>query len=308
VTGLLLLAGLVVVVVHLGQERQFAELLRRAQPAWLLLLVALQAGTYTLAAGVWQRALAGLGMHRPLGSLLTLGVAKLFTDQALPSAGLSGTVLVVHGLSRRGVPHGAGVGAVLIGLVAFYGAYGIAVALALAILWLFGDLSRPVLLLATGLAVVTAALLLAVVWVRRHGATRLPSRLRRLPLVVTVLQALRDAPVSALRKPALLLETTGLQLAIFVLDAGTLWAALHAVGYTAPAPAVFAAFVTASVVATLSLLPAGIGTFDATCVAMLHVAGVPIEPSLAATLLFRGFTLFVPLVPGLWLARREMRA
>ena len=36
--GLLLLSGLVVLVTHLGELTRFAELLRQAEPAWLLLM------------------------------------------------------------------------------------------------------------------------------------------------------------------------------------------------------------------------------------------------------------------------------
>jgi hypothetical protein len=40
---------------------------------------------------------------------------------------------------------------------------------------------------------------------------------------------------------------------------------------------------------------------------MLHVHGVTIEAALAATLLARGFTFWLPMAPGLAIARREMR-
>ena len=42
--------------------------------------------------------------------------------------------------------------------------------------------------------------------------------------------------------------------------------------------------------------------------AMLHLAGVSTTHAIGAVLLFRGFTLMLPLLPGLWLAHREMRA
>jgi uncharacterized membrane protein YbhN (UPF0104 family) len=50
----------------------------------------------------------------------------------------------------------------------------------------------------------------------------------------------------------------------------------------------------------------GLGTFEATCVAMLRTLGVPLEAALMATLLLRGFTLWLPMLPGLLLARREL--
>ena len=62
-------------------------------------------------------------------------------------------------------------------------------------------------------------------------------------------------------------------------------------------------FASASVVATLSPIPLGLGTFEATAVAMLGVQGVPVEPALTATLLLRGTTAWLPMLPGLWLVR-----
>jgi glycosyltransferase 2 family protein len=53
-------------------------------------------------------------------------------------------------------------------------------------------------------------------------------------------------------------------------------------------------------------IPLGLGTFEAACVGMLSLLGVAIEAALAATLLLRGLTFWLPMVPGLWLARREI--
>jgi uncharacterized protein (TIRG00374 family) len=305
-TGLVLLVGLVFAVLHIGEGQRFAEMLRRAEPRWLLVALALQGGTYVCAAGVWQRALRGHGVRRSLGSLVPLGLAKLFMDQAVPSAGLSGSILMIRGLRRRQVTPPVGAAAFLIGLVSFYLAYGVALVAALSILWLLGDLNHLVLWLASGFLAVAVLVPLTILWMRSHGMRRLPRWLRRARPVTAVLGVLQNAPVAALRRPKVLLETTALQLGIFLLDAATLGAGLFAVGGSAAPGALFASFVTASVVATLTLVPGGIGTFDTACVGMLHLTGVAIEDALAATLLFRGFSLFLPLLPGLWLARREV--
>ena len=90
-SGAVLLLGLVLAVTHLGEERRLAELLQRAQPAWLLAAALLQLGTYLCAGGVWYCALGPEQARPRFGSLVRLGLAKLFTDQAVPSAGLSGT-------------------------------------------------------------------------------------------------------------------------------------------------------------------------------------------------------------------------
>jgi uncharacterized membrane protein YbhN (UPF0104 family) len=51
----------------------------------------------------------------------------------------------------------------------------------------------------------------------------------------------------------------------------------------------------------------GLGSFEATSTALLHLLGVPAETALSATLLLRIFTLWLPLIPGLVLIRQLHR-
>jgi glycosyltransferase 2 family protein len=107
-TGVLLLVAFVAVAAHHTEGRRFAELLRSARPAWLGAAAALQVATYMCAAAVWQRALRrNGGVRRSVRSLVPLGLAKLFADQALPSAGMSGTLLVrsAAGSHANAPPH-----------------------------------------------------------------------------------------------------------------------------------------------------------------------------------------------------------
>jgi uncharacterized membrane protein YbhN (UPF0104 family) len=302
----LLLGLLIFVVRHVGEERRFAALARESQPAWLALAALLQLGTYVCAAAVWHQALAGEPARPRLRQLVPLGLAKLFTDQAVPSAGVSGTLLVVRALVRRGVPRGRSVAVVLVGLAAFYIAYAVAVGAGVVSLWRIGELDRLVLIPVTLLAVVAGVVPAAVLGFGRRLADRLPALLKRVPAIREAADELADLPSGSLFGPRLAARTTALQLCVFALDAATLGVMLRAVGTSAPAEVVFASFVFASVVATLAWMPGGLGTFEATCVAMLEAHGVGVEAALAATLLLRGFTFWLPMLPGLWLARREM--
>jgi uncharacterized protein (TIRG00374 family) len=121
-----------------------------------------------------------------------------------------------------------------------------------------------------------------------------------------LLRALAEAPTGLLRNPRLLAEAVAFQLGIFFLDALTLWLALHALGETSEFSVVFASFVTASMAATIGPIPLGLGTFEAGSVGTLSLFGVPIEAALAGTLLLRGLTFWLPMLPGLWLTRREI--
>ena len=306
-SGALLLLVVILVATHAAEEREIAALLRQARPLALLVAAVLQLGTYVCAAGVWYCAL-NRPPHPSLRSLVPLGLAKLFTDQVAPSGGLSGTLLVVRALTHRRVARGDAVAAMLIGLAAFYYAYAIAVAVAVVALAVLGSLDRFELVLAGVLGLVAGVIPAVLLGERRLIApARLPEWLQRIPGVRTMLGILAELPPGALWHPRMAAETIGLQLAIFVLDAATLAATLAAVGAEPSFAIAFPSFVFASVIATLAWMPGGIGTFEGSSVFLLRSHGVPIEAALAATLLLRALTFWLPMLPGLVLARRELR-
>ena len=86
------------VVAHVAEERAFVTLLKQARPWWLLWALGLQAMTYVAQAEVWRIVLHSAGAQLPFGIAYRLSLAKLFVDQALPSVGLSGTVVVTQAL------------------------------------------------------------------------------------------------------------------------------------------------------------------------------------------------------------------
>jgi len=306
VGGALLLGAVLLFVTHRAEERELARLVREARPVWLLGAALLQAGTYVCAAAVWQRALAHHDASQPLRSLVPLGLAKLFTDQAVPSAGMSGTLLVVRALVRRATPMRVAVTVMLTGLLSYYGAYLLAMLAAVAILWRQGRIHPAILVPAILLCGVAVGVPIALLAVRKQPSARVRGWLERVPGAREVIDALREAPPGALLGARLVAETIALELAIFALDAGTLDFALRATSSKASFASVFASFVVASGVATLAWIPGGLGAFEASCVAMLSLEGVSVEAGLAATLLLRGLTFWLPMVPGLALARREL--
>jgi len=226
-------------------------------PAWLLVAILLQMGTYMTDARIWQRVLDRADISRPLRSYVGLGLAKLFMDQALPSIGLSGTLLVIRALDRRGVPRGASMAAVVVDLVSYYAAYTLALGMALGIVWAHGDLTLLMAAPAGIFAPLAAAVPMALLWVSR-GRT-LPGWLERLPLIRPALRALAEATPGIAHDVSLITRCTGLQFAILVLDAGTLWIMLWALGLAVhPAP-VFASFMLSTLARTLGVVPGGLG-------------------------------------------------
>jgi uncharacterized protein (TIRG00374 family) len=303
VIGLLGFLAVILVVLHLGSLERMVKLARSARPAWLLLV---QASTYLSAALVWRQALCHAGHPLPMRALVPLGIAKVFTDQVLPSGGISGTMLVVRGLIRRRVPSKIAMAAMLAGLVSYDVAYMIIVLTSAGILWLHNRANLPIFIGVGVFAVITIAIPTAVLSAKRWGDRKPMTWVSKLLGMTDLLRALTEAPTHLLRSPALLIQTVVLQLGIFILDALTLWLVFNAIGEVPEIWVIFVSFAIASMVATIGPIPVGLGTFEATSVGMLHLLGVSVEAALAGTLLLRGLTFWLPMLPGIWLARREI--
>lgn len=306
VSGVLTLAAVVLVVVHLGTLEAFGRLVLALRPGWFLLALAAQAGTYVSASLAWARTLRRAGHPRPLRLLVPLGVAKLFTDQVVPSGGVSGAILVTRALTRRGVPTDAAMAVLLVGLVSYYAAYLIAVFASFGVLWLHHRASAAFVAPVAIFIAVVVVIPSGVLWMKEWGPRLLARWVRRLPGAARLLQAIADAPTDLVRDVPLLVQTIALELGVFVLDALTLWLVLRGLGQQTPLWVAFVSFVAASMAATLGPVPLGLGTFEAAGIAMMHMLGITIEAALAGTLIFRGLTFWLPMLPGLWLARREI--
>ncbi|ACO76509.1 cation-translocating P-type ATPase [Azotobacter vinelandii CA] len=305
--GAAALAALVAVVLHRAEAEAFARLIERAEPGWFVLALALQALTY-LAQGQLYRRVARAGQVRlPLLDACRLGLMKLFVDQALPTYGVSGTLAVTAAFQRLAVPHPVAMACLVVSLSSYLLAYVLALAVALAIVVVEGH-ATPLLILAGGLFVFGS--LVAGLGVALLAGRGLPGRLRRLAGFARVergLALLGQADTRLTRNPRLLALTVALDLGIVLLDAGTLWALLRSLGTEASWSGVFAGFMLASVLRSLGITPGGLGVFEAAAVTTLGWAGVPLPAALSATLLFRGLSFWLPMLPGLLIARSALR-
>jgi uncharacterized protein (TIRG00374 family) len=301
--GIAALGALIAAVAGWGDQEKFVAIARDSQPAWVLLAVVLQAATYATEACAWGVVLVRAGKPQPAGRLYALALVALVTNQALPVAGLAGTMVVLDALERHGVKKAVALAAVMVDEVGYLASYGIWLGIAVAVLTFHHQLSPVVLALAVVAIAIGAALTGGVMWLATSGRSvpRWVSRWKRLDAMV---QPLLSAEPTLVHDPVLLLAATALRFGNFALDALTLWACLRAVGVHVPALQVAAAFALASLARSLGIIPGGLGTFEASAVGGLLLFGVRTEPGLAATLLFRGLSFWLPMGPGLWLGYR----
>lgn len=139
-----------------------------------------------------------------------------------------------------------------------------------------------------------------------RGARAVPGKLARLGPVRTALDFIRDADRGLARNPRLLLAACAFHLTIIFCDATSVWVLIRSLGTQGSPSGVFAGFMISSLLRTVGFVPGGLGTFEAASVVTLRMVGVPLAVALAATLLFRGLSFWLPMLPGLWLSGREM--
>src|SRR5438874_8770173 len=248
---LLIIGGLVVATLHFGDIKKFAELLTKAQPLWLAGALLLQVMTYVALSAQWWLVLRQAGSRRPLLKLLPLTITKLFADQVVPTAGVSGNVLLVDRLRALKVPREHAVAAVILAIIAYYLSYAAGTIIAVTMLWWKGKLGLWLLGIAALLLTVSTAIPAAVLWLQGKGETALPKWLQRRETVRETFEMLGEAPRELVRDPRLIVQLSLLNLAVFVADAGTLLLCLFALGQQAPFDAAFVAYTMAAVVTLL---------------------------------------------------------
>ncbi|TAK01186.1 MAG: flippase-like domain-containing protein [Candidatus Manganitrophaceae bacterium] len=304
VLGIALLFAVVAAALHFSEAQAFVGLAEQVEPGWFLLALLLQAGTYLAQGEIWR--IVGRAASRPLPLLRAyeLSLSKLFIDQALPSSGISGTVVLARALEARGMPRSVVMAGVVVNLASYNAVYAISLGAALLITIvrhqanLFFEIVS-ILFLLYGVTVTLAILALAG---RRAAIIR--KTLGRLRLLRPVIKVLEEADTRLAHDRRLLLQASACQLGIVLLDAATVWVLLFSLGVIAPFSGVFASFMLSSLFRTIGLLPGGLGTFEATSVLTLKLVGVPLPAALSATLLFRGLSFWLPMLPGLWFSRR----
>jgi uncharacterized protein (TIRG00374 family) len=303
--GLAILAAVVAVSLRFSEAAQFARLLEQLQPAWLAAALALQAGTYIAQGEVWRSVMRSAGLPLPRNVAYGLSLVKLLIDQALPSSGVSGAIVVANALERRGIPQEVAMAGIVVSSAAYLLAYVIALGTGLVLLVAEDRANAPIMALALVFIVGASALASAEIALSGRPSQWHGGRAGR--WIGRLLELLASARAELSHDRRLLAVAVALQLVIVALDCLTLWTLLRALGGTLALAAVFASFMISTLLRTISIVPGGLGTFEAVLVIMLSDAGMPVPLALSATLLFRGLTFWLPMLPAAVLARSVRR-
>jgi len=270
----------------LGTGSVWGEL-RRANWWWAAAALGLSAVTYVGAAV----ALDGSVPDRlPLAPNVGVQVATSFVGLAAPGGALA---LTARFLQKRGVDTASAVAAVGVDTIAGVVVHVTLTALFFALAGSSGlkTFQLPALttigLIVGGVAAV-AAVGLAVPWSRSLLTTRvLPATKRSLASVSEVA-----------RQPAKMIELFGGSLAITLGYLFALEVSVAAFGAGPAFTSVALVYLVGTAISTIAPTPGGIGAVEATLIAGLTSAGMPSSSAVAAVLLFRLATFWIPLLPG----------
>jgi Mg2+-importing ATPase len=305
--GAAVLVAVVAAALHLSEAKAFVRLAEEAELCWLALALILQAATYFAEGEIWRAIGRAAGRALGVASAFVFSLAKLFVDQAIPSAGLSGTLVVARGLARQHVPQAAITGGVVARLVSYYAAYVVSLGAAVVIAVFHGQANALIELVCVAFVVFAVLFCIGVLALSGRPGGEWRRRSTRYTHLREGLQLLESADPKIARSPRLILQSTALQLCIVALDAATMWALIRAMGSDAAPASVFASFMISTLFRSLGILPGGLGSFEAVSVVTLKMVAVPIPVALSATLLFRALTFWLPMLPGMWCSRRVAR-
>jgi uncharacterized protein (TIRG00374 family) len=308
IVGLLVLAAVVIVSLHIGEIGEFGRQLARTKPSWIAAAIFAQVFAFLFIGLAWGAALRSLGARQRAHDLFPLTLGTLFADQAIPSAGLSGALFIFHSLTRRGVSRDVALTVFILGAASFIAAFIINVAASFAILAMRDGTAAGKAIEATGIAVAAFVVLGGAMLIGVLHFKLVREWMARRTLLRRVSEFASRAAASISEDRTLFARCVLRQLLARGFDVVTLLVCFAAIGEHTSLEAAFVAISLASLATTVAPTPMGIGTFEGSMVALLTSFGASIETALAGTLLYRGLSLWAPLSLGFFVVQRELLA
>lgn len=302
----LMLAALIVLgATNVVKLEEILHLLVHFKLSWIATIIVFQIGTYVAVSVSWHVVATHGGHNISIKNLIHLAVEKFSIDQLIPAAGLAGNLAVVKVMKKMGLPQPLAIEALVIETVTYFAAYGI---LALGLMLLLEIHYNPYFLVPVFFIVFSLVMLfnIAVVWRlvnNRHKP--LPNWLEKRKFTHTIRGYLEGVSEERMSSKKIIISVLLLQISVFILDSLTLWAIFHALGVKVSILTALVGFVMAAIGGLISFIPAGAGFFEASGIGTMALLGVPLEAALTATLVLRGFTLWLPLIPGTIFAYRD---
>jgi len=293
-----------------------------AAPQWLLAATLLAAAFAVNQGALYQGVFAVLGEDVRLGQAVHLSLVMAFGSLALPGGTASGIAYFVSAANDRGIGPSRALLASLAYYLFEYGALLPVLLIGVAVLRLHHDLapaSLAALAFFYGTALGTAGLM---VWgvVRPHTVARtltvsaawlhrmVPGIRRFLipPAVARFADEIQEILVLARRRPFRALRPLLHAALLQVIALALLDAVFVALGVRLAPAVLVAGYAVGTIFMLVSITPSGAGIVEGAMTVTFASLGVPLEVAASATVLFRLYTFWLPMITG-FLTLRFMR-
>lgn len=259
-------------------------------PLWIVLIVISQTAILAIAAATYRIILRHIGSSVRISRLFALHMERKLIGTLVPAGGPASVYVFVRGLGRERVSSDDAL--FTLGVRSLMGFASFISFLLPAIL-----LARPEGVLLAGALTLLCSFVLVVgliaLLLQRPDTTR--GLERRIPeRIVDMLTRIRSHRIG-LRE---LITPYLLALIAQLANVTTLAAALYALGYSPSIVSILAGYTVGTAAVTLAPAFQGIGLVEVSMAVTLQQFGVPPSIAIAATLLFRGGTVWFPLLLG----------
>lgn len=319
------IAVAIVIVIALGfavwtQRAELVEAARRLREAnwgWVVAAAATQSLVYLCFSAVYWRSLHLLGYHVRLFSLYGVAFVGVFLGRAFPVGGTSTFAFLLYQLRRRGIPDGTGAVAVTLDGLSYLVAFFVLLTAGFVYLFTHGELR-----LNQALFVVVITLAIIVLGLYVWGLSRDRAALTRQALgfknrlgrvfgkdwgdmrVLAFVAELYEGASLIGRDRTGFVQLVAFHLGALLLDCCTLLLLFWSLGEWPHLSVVLLSYSLAYFVSTLSSLPGGGATFEATMTVTMTTLGVDAADALSVTLLYRLLAFWLPLVLSAIIFRR----
>lgn len=312
----------VLALARAGELTAVLGALRGADPRWLLVAILAQALPYLALTRIYASLFGQQGYPQPVGLLARVATVVLTINRVLPTMGVTSSVYLVTTLRRRKIPEARILVVHTMEIVSYTVAFAIVTTWGVLVVVTRSAIEQVEILIPVVVAALGAFLILR--WLRRRGLKPLIVRWafagnrvigRFMPIralriteerIERFIEEVWHGTRLAATRPNWFVRAVLWQLASLGGDCLTIGFALAALGVHTHPNTIIIAFAAATALSAISFLPGGAGSFEAAMVVILVRRDIPFEAALAATLIFRGLTFWLPLtLSPLILARRE---
>jgi uncharacterized protein (TIRG00374 family) len=302
-------------VYYFAEIKGDIKLFIKVHPAWLVLAIAAQLGTYFINSIICKGLLRTFAPKSliPIKELFQASIVTLFINQTIPSVSLSGNIYFFNFLKKRGIAEQSAYSLLLLELLTFYTAVVCIILILLFIcLFLSGiPLYFAFIFLGGIVAFVLFALLIGLLG-RGKTVVLLLKKLSRIRFLKKSISKFETIPFSRIKNPwrvyaehtPVVIKTILLHSCIFLADSLTVFALFHGLGVAAPFLSVFVGFVLTKIISLLPFTPGSLILYEGSMTFFYVHFGVPVAVAAVVTLLYRFLSFWLPIPVGFFLYRK----